>query len=244
MQGLPSALAFAVLAILAGAGAKAQATQLDVVEMFTSQACGSCPPADRLLGELARRDGVLALSYSVDYWDYLDWEDTLGRREFTNRQRAYAKRRGDRSIYTPQAVANGRFHTAGSDAGAVEAALAKSRRSSDGKQVGLSARQPMPGSMEIEVGAAPDGLTMPAGTVWLVEYADRRTVKIEGGENEGKTVTYHNVVRRLEPVARWEGEPISITVALSRAEDRRYAVLLQEGTEKKAGGIIAAVALP
>ena len=99
---------------VAAGAAPALATTKAVIELFTSQGCSSCPPADALLGEYAKRDDVLALSFPVDYWDYLGWKDTLASHENTERQRAYAAARGDRQVYTPQVVVNGVEHMVGS----------------------------------------------------------------------------------------------------------------------------------
>jgi len=115
----PAALAIAVSAAIVCAHAEPRA----VVELFTSQGCSSCPPADRLLGELARDPAIVALSLPIDYWDYLGWKDTLANPDHTARQRGYARVRGDREVYTPQAVINGAVHVLGSDKAAIDAAI-------------------------------------------------------------------------------------------------------------------------
>src|SRR6516165_103101 len=120
---MPAALVLAVSAALTCAHAEPRA----VVELFTSQGCSSCPPADRLLGQLARDPALVALSLPIDYWDYIGWKDTLADPRHTARQRAYSKVRGDHEVYTPQVVVNGSLHALGSDREAVEAAIAKSR---------------------------------------------------------------------------------------------------------------------
>ncbi len=107
-----------------GQRVKAQeATPVTVLELFTSQGCSSCPPADALLNELSKRDGVLALTMPVNYWDYLGWKDTLAAEQFTKRQRSYAEFRGDHEIYTPQLIVNGLAQVVGSREDAVDAAI-------------------------------------------------------------------------------------------------------------------------
>src|ERR1043165_5836167 len=108
---------------------------LGVVELFTSQGCNSCPPADALFAELAAKDDIVALSYHVDYWDYLGWKDTLSRKENTERQYDYMRAFGSRSVYTPQAVLNGRAHVNGANRGEVDGALARMARSGEGMRV-------------------------------------------------------------------------------------------------------------
>lgn len=215
--------------------------RLDVIELFTSQSCSSCPPADKLLGKLAQREDILALSYSVDYWDYLEWQDTLSDAEFSKRQRGYAKRRGDREVYTPQAIVNGTVQTVGSNAELVHAALADTANPHGGDAVALSATRTGESSIVIDIGAAPEGMELDEATVWLVVYVDSRTVKVRAGENKGHTLTYHNVVRRLLPVGRWDGKPLHATVSVPEIVGKRCAVLLQEGGTKSPGAIIAAV---
>src|SRR5437762_9872047 len=121
------ALSLAVIASAMVTSAVAVAQTRGVIELFTSQGCSSCPPADKLAGELARDPSLIVLSLPVDYWDYLGWKDTLALPGHTNRQRAYSKTRGDREVYTPQVVVNGARHVLGSDKSAIESALAQTR---------------------------------------------------------------------------------------------------------------------
>ncbi|RUV47585.1 DUF1223 domain-containing protein, partial [Mesorhizobium sp. M7A.F.Ca.MR.228.00.0.0] len=110
---------------------------LGVVELFTSQGCSSCPPADTLFSELAAKEDIVALAYHVDYWDYLGWQDTLGRKENTERQYDYMRAFGSRSVYTPQAVINGRVHVNGASRGEVDGALARMAKSGEGMRVAV-----------------------------------------------------------------------------------------------------------
>lgn len=191
-----------VTAVLAG---KARAaTQPDVVvELFSSQGCSSCPPADRLLAELKARPGVLALTYHVDYWDYLGWRDTLGGAEYSQRQYDYAMARGDRDVYTPQMIINGGKPMVGSQRSEVYAVLDQSRQTSWPAPLAMSTTRK---EVVIDVGAfTGDGDPPTDGTLWVMPLLPEISVKIERGEIAGHDITYHNVVRRLIPAGMWNG---------------------------------------
>lgn len=217
-----------------------------VVELFTSQGCSSCPAADALLGTIADRSNILAMSFSVDYWDYLGWRDTLASHKFTKRQRAYAKARGDGQVYTPQIVVNGAAHVVGSELPAIEAALQKTRDKA-GAWIPLNVRADSD-SLRIECGGGATKTasgTAPSATIWLVTMSRKVDITVTRGENAGKTLTYHNVVREFTPVGMWSGEPLSIrldkqTIGQSGGADL-FAVVLQQG---HAGPIIGAALLP
>ena len=209
------------------------AAPLTVVELFTSQGCSSCPPADTLLGELAGRADVLALSQHVDYWDYIGWKDTFGRRAATERQHAYAKRLGGRYVYTPQMVIAGRTETVGSDRRLIERLLAEPRPAA------------MPPAVSIQRGADNQiRLLFPAksnaetATVWLVEFDPRREVVIDRGENSGKTLAYYNVVREFRKLGTWHGREQVLTLDPSAIQHEGCAVIVQSG---ETGPILAAV---
>jgi hypothetical protein len=227
----PIAAAFAFAALVAGgAGTSVHAGTSAVIELFTSQGCSSCPAADKILADYADRDDILALSFNVDYWDYLGWKDTLASRDNTQRQRDYSVSRGDGEVYTPQAVIDGRSHVAGSRRDALEAAL----KSNEGGLTVPITLTPAGDAVTVNIGAATS--TMPHATLWLVMYDRSVTVPIEHGENTGKTITYSNVVRKLRPIAMWTGAPMSVNLAKSEMEHAkadRCAVLLQ--TETKDG---------
>jgi hypothetical protein len=217
----------------------APSTIVSVVELFTSQGCSSCPPADALLKTYAARPDVLAISLPVDYWDYLGWKDTFGSAKHTERQRNYAKTRGDGQVYTPQAVVNGIVHVNGASAKDIDGALADS-------QVKLAAeRVPLRfwtnrGSLIVEAEGAPDPTTVKEATIWLAVIQKTADVLIDKGENRGKTLAYTNVVRELTPVGTWTGRPLRIQLArsaLMRPGLESVAVLIQQG---KAGPIIGA----
>jgi hypothetical protein len=222
-------LAFLTVALCgAFTGAAAAEQPRAVLELFTSQGCSSCPPADRLLAQLAERKDVLALSLPVDYWDYLGWKDTLANHDFSERQKEYATARGDGEVYTPQVVINGSARVVGSDRAAIEAALAGAGPSLP-VPIELASK---PDATTVTIGAA-SGSAPKRGTIWLVMYERAVTVPIEHGENSGKTITYTNVVRKLRPIAMWTGAPLSIDLPKSevtQAKVSRCAVFLQAET--------------
>ncbi len=181
-----------------------------VVELFTSQGCSSCPPADEILGKLKLRDDVIALTFPVDYWDYLGWKDTLASPAFSKRQRDYAKARGDRQVYTPQMVINGRIHVVGNREKAVESGIktvasdesVKLSMWEDGDAIRVSA----------DVNNAAKSPSSGKATLWLVLFKGAETVKIGRGENSGSTIVYNNVVRQMTPIGMWEGKSMNITL--------------------------------
>jgi hypothetical protein len=209
-----------------------------VVELFTSQGCSSCPPADGVLAQMAGDPEVVALSLPVDYWDYLGWKDTLARPGFSKRQKAYADQRGDRQVYTPQAVINGVVHVLGSDRQAIEQAAASSRaKGVMSVPVVLSEADQQ---IRIEVGEAPAGW---AGTVWLLPITRQAAVTIGRGENKDRSVVYCNVVRTMTKVGEWTGQASRFEVPLSAAQVASadsYAVLLQAGSLERPGAILGA----
>jgi hypothetical protein len=226
--------AFAVAAGPVVAGTRA------VLELFTSQGCSSCPPADKLLAELAQRKDVLALSLPVDYWDYLGWKDTLASHDYSERQRDYAAARGDGDVYTPQLVINGTLHVVGSDRAAIEGIL---NREPGGLPVPIELSSGTDANT-LKIGPAPDG-TVKRGTIWLVMYERAVSVPIAHGENSGKTITYTNVVRKLRPIAMWAGKEMSIDLPkseMTQAKVTRCAVFLQAESEAGLPGAILGAA--
>ena len=198
------------------------ATAPVLVELFTSQGCSSCPPADRLAGALAGRPGVMVVSLNVDYWDYLGWRDTLASPAHTKRQMDYAHVRGDNDVYTPQMVINGSAHVVGSNQGAIENAIANAQHS---LVLDMSATN---SDIKIDM---PNGDAGNA-TLWVMSIASAVSVKIERGENSGSSVTYHNVVRKLSNVATWNGAASSITLprkGILSADSHSCIAILQKG---------------
>jgi hypothetical protein len=216
-----------------------------VVELFTSQGCSSCPPADKILGELARDPHVLALSFPVDYWDYIGWKDTLAEPLCTLRQQAYAKVGGRGEVYTPQAIVNGLVDAVGSDRSQIEEAVAKTVKKSGVLSVPLKLSE-RDGTIDISIGAASRDDAQSA-SVYLIAFATKRTVTIQRGENAGATVTYSNVVRGMTKVGDWSGVPVVLQAGLDKAHldgADAYAVILQEGGRGAPSTILAAAKGP
>lgn len=239
MLRLRPRVAVRLLATLFGAalfGGNAQASPRAVIELFTSQGCSSCPPADRLFAKLARDPDVITLSLPVDYWDRLGWKDTFAKHAFTERQAAYASVRGDGQVYTPQAVVNGTVHAVGSQRSAIDAAVAEAAAS---LVVPLSVERAA-GDIVVSVGAAESGGAS-QGTVVVLPFLYSRDVAIGRGENARHKVTYTNIVRDIEPIADWTGKPITRTLPLARykAYDG-VVVLLQAGSPGSPGVVLGA----
>ncbi|MCB2110777.1 MAG: DUF1223 domain-containing protein [Defluviimonas sp.] len=216
----PAALAI-WLAALSPALAQSRADHPVVVELYTSQGCSSCPPADRILAGLAGRDDVIALALHVDYWDYIGWADAFGDARFSERQRAYARAFGARTVYTPQMIVGGSDHVMGvrpaeleslirqhgSDAAPVLLHLSRA-----GNVVAISARASRP----LDEGAI----------VQLVRYSPHARVEISRGENAGRTIDYSNIVTGWDAIGEWDGQgPLDMKVKAPGAEP--VVVILQ-----------------
>ncbi|HEX4041019.1 MAG TPA: DUF1223 domain-containing protein [Xanthobacteraceae bacterium] len=211
-----------------------------LLELFTSQGCSSCPPADKLLGELSADPSVIALSLPIDYWDYLGWKDTLASPVHSALQRAYARMRGDRQVYTPQIVVNGAMHVLGSDQAAIAHTIALTDQKSGVMSVPVSLTVGDNG-VNVKVESAESAHN--AGEVWLCPVAKAIAVAIGRGENRGHTITYHNVVRGWLKLGEWTGAASSWTVPLSELKTDgadAAAVMVQEGTRDKPGIILGA----
>ena len=213
-----------------------------VIELFTSQGCSSCPPADKLLAELAKRDDIIALSYNVDYWDYLGWKDTLASPANTKRQYAYARARGDGKVYTPQVIVDGLRHVVGSRADKITSALAATEKHRNSNTVSMDVT-----TTETELLINLDG-TAPAAaksaTIFIATVQPAVKVKIKRGENHGRRITYHNVVRKLAAVATWSGGPKRITLKrrdIAGKSGERNVVLVQANGP---GAVLAAAWAP
>lgn len=207
-----------------GAYAEEPTVPAVVVELFTSQGCNSCPPADAALGQLAKRADVVALSLHVDYWDYLGWKDTFARAAYTRRQYAYRDSFGARVVYTPQVVVQGMKDAVGSRdahvADLIGMALekgAKARLALKAAGAGLVAQ------------LSPAAGRSASGTLWVARYVKAREVDIGRGENRGRSLTYHNVVQNLSEAGHWDGGG-PLEVALDPpGEGEGVAVWLQDG---------------
>lgn len=165
-----------------------------MVELFTSQGCSSCPPADEKLAQLADRGDVLALSLHVDYWDYLGWKDTFAKSEHTERQAEYRDRLGDRVLFTPQIVVNGRRSVPGYKRAMIDAAIAAAGKAPSAAEINIDSSD---GMLHADIATrGPRG----AATIWVASYERTATVAVERGENAGHSFTYRNVVEKLMKV--------------------------------------------
>lgn len=207
------------------------------VELFTSQGCSACPPADALLARLAEEEDLVVLSLHVDYWDYLGWRDRFARPENTRRQKLYARAHHARSIYTPQVIVQGRWRKVGSDEAEVRAAIAMAR--AEAARVALELRE-LPDRLELHVRPLARIGFAEAGVLHLVSYDRPQTVRIERGENAGREITYVNVVRDWMRLGVWDGRGEAVFSAPLPVMGRGLAVLLQDGP---VGPILAATRL-
>ena len=230
-----NALALGAAAMFAKPGFAAAGRPV-IVELFTSQGCSSCPPADAFLETLKGKPGVVALSYHVDYWDYLGWRDTLGSPEYSQRQYDYAKSRGDMNVYTPQMIINGGNHYVGSQRSTVSGGIAKARSAIAAQWVDIVMSD---NKTDVVIDIAAGAATKEA-TLWLMAFAPSITTEIKKGENAGSTVTYYNVVRKMVPAGMWHGEATKLVLPKSSVipEDcKGWVALLQQG---KVGPMIGA----
>lgn len=227
--------AFTILALPAGAE-KVRDRPKAVVELFTSQGCAQCPPADALLTSLAEEGDVIALAYHVDYWDYVGWEDTFGKADYSDRQRAYAKSWGSSRIYTPQMVVNGDKGVVGSRRNEVHGAL-------DAATLPLAVDITKQGDM-LKI-AVPPNADYGDAVVWLVTYLDRADVAIDKGENAGKTMVYTQVVTGRQALGMWEsdsGADLKLPLPEMLAENTGMAVIVQQENDGLPGPILGAAA--
>ncbi|MGH6718642.1 MAG: DUF1223 domain-containing protein [Alphaproteobacteria bacterium] len=225
---VPILLVAAVLAAAGAGGARADGHAPVVVELFTSEGCNSCPPADDYLAELAKRPDVLALSFHVDYWDYLGWTDRFAAPEFTRRQRAYATTLGAAMVYTPQAVVGGASDVIGSDRAGLDRLIDRAAAAAT-LDIGLA--WTANGSLEVTLPAAP---YHGAATVWFVRYDKHESSVVTAGENAGRTLDHANVVRELKAVGMWNGTAMTLTLPaeavrpeLGSGDDYGCAVIVQ-----------------
>ncbi|MCC3303671.1 DUF1223 domain-containing protein [Sneathiella sp. HT1-7] len=204
-----------------------------VVELYTSQGCSSCPPADKLLGDLIKNEAVMGLSFAITYWDYIGWKDVFGNPDNDDRQVEYRGRFNSRYVYTPQMVVGGEAHVVGSDQSGVNALIEK--YADHAKNLAL---EWVFNGDELEV-------KLPSGsgnaTVWLIDIDRTKDVDIQRGENTGRIITYHNVVRKIRSLGEWTGDErtVALNLAEMRAEGRDGCALIVQ--EKGYGPILAAL---
>ena len=237
--GIALGMASCCVALAVGSGNAAAA---DVVELFTSQGCSACPPADKVLAHLAKDPNTIALTFAVDYWDYLGWRDTYAKPEFTRRQREYAKARADHAVFTPQAVLNGRSAVIGSREDEIRASFDVMQDNGETPSLPVSARIDQDRVV----------ITLPAkehageASVWIAGYLPPKTVKIAAGENRNTSVTYVNVVDRMQVVGMWSGQAATLELPLGDiAPDGTagLAIIVQAKKDGLPGPILGATRL-
>ena len=211
-----------------------------VVELFTSQSCSSCPPADKVLGEIIKRGDVVALAFHVDYWNYLDWKDTFSDAAFTKRQYDYAASFGSTQVYTPQMIVNGKQSVKAGSPDGVFAAMDKMNKNAGPLPVAVSASIDS-GHLSIAAGAG----TGEANLV-LVIFEAKESVDILRGENSGKTVEYRNAVTEVRTIGMWKGGELKVELPAKEYMVKKgygCAVLLQRQTANGTPGEIIGAAL-
>lgn len=241
MRFLAPIVVAAALALVAGGGsawAGGRPVPL-VIELFTSQGCNSCPPADAYLGELAKRPDVLALSWHVDYWDYIGWKDPFAQHAFTLRQHAYARALDQRYVYTPQMVINGHLQGIGSERDKIEALIVEAGRArhaaaGDGPRVSVSGD-----AVHVEGGSGE------ASVVWAAWFDTQDWTPVKSGENAGQRLGEYNVVRRWSQLGRYDGKPVTLKLAASDDElaHSGCAIVVQKQMPDGPGPILAAYAI-
>ena len=239
MKHLLLSLAAAALVLSQPAALKAESAGPPVViELFTSQGCYSCPPADRLLGELAKEEGLVAIGYHVNYWDRLGWPDPFATKWGTDRQYGYAQAQRSRQVYTPQMIVDGARHTVGSDERRVRGLI---RRARDNQKPASPALSWADGrTVRIALPAAPDAK---GAEIWLIRFDEKQTTHIVRGENGGKRLAYHHVARARQALGRFSGAAHTIEAKVQPSDSPwGVAVLVQESGPGKIWGAAALTA--
>jgi hypothetical protein len=227
MNRTRTAVAALVAAALAPAAQAADAAHPTVIELFQSQGCSSCPPANANVNALSQRPDILALSFAVTYWDGLGWKDIFARPQFTSRQWDYAHAFGNGQVWTPQVVINGRTNIVGSKLQPLQALIARTDRGTAGPVVAISG-----GVVKVS------GKPAKPADVWLVRYDPRSVeVAIKAGENGGRTLPHRNIVRELVKLGIWKGGDANFPIPAATLTGLASAALVQAGP---GGAILAA----
>lgn len=234
------AIAFA---LLAGFVAPALAGESPVVvELFTSQGCNTCPPADAYLGKLAKRKGIIALSFHVTYWDYLGWKDPFGSPKSTKRQRRYARQFKRGYVYTPQMVIDGQTEIVGSRSAQIDRAIARAGERKD--KIAVRLVEGADGKVRAMLPARAASAKIEPATVWMMLIDRSHTTKIKRGENGGKRLTYTHVVRTLRRVGVWRGEKIELELPVTETIPGRRDACVVLVQSDKSGRILGAALMP
>lgn len=228
----------ALCAAVASAAAAGDGRKV-VVELFTSQGCSSCPPADAYLAELAKRDDVIALSFHVDYWNYIGWRDPFSSPDATARQRAYGRALRKRYVYTPQIVVDGRAETVGSDRATVDSLI---RMAAATPKIDIEIVHNADGTADIRLPSAVAGPK--TGELWIGFYDTAIETEIRAGENRGETIVNANVVRAYKRIGSWTGAALNQRVDLAAlgAAGRDGCVIVLQAPGH--GPIVGAVSFP
>jgi hypothetical protein len=221
-----------LLALPLAAGAAAAKAPV-VVELYTAQGCASCGKANAHVAELADERGVLALTFSVDYWDYLGWADTFAKPEFAERQKAYVTRLALREPYTPQVVVDGAAQAPGSKPDKVDALVASAaKKAGNPPEIHFVLTRVYVGSARPPKGG---------GEVWLIRYDPReQDVAVKSGDNKGQTIPHRNVVREVVRLGAWRGKPVAFRLPVATEDGLKAVVLVQAGR----GGRVIGVGAP
>jgi hypothetical protein len=223
-----AAAALGLLAFPSRMALAGDAAHPTVIELFQSQGCSSCPPAEASVGAVSGRSDVLALAFEVDYWDRLGWKDTFSKAAWTARQYAYAHAMGGDGVYTPQVVVNGRVAGDALEPGSLAGLMSRGDRGAGGPNVGFSG-----GAVTVGAGAAPAG----GADVWLARYIPRTVeVAIPRGENAGRTLPFKDVVREMVLLGKWQGQAATFPVPGGDSSLAEAAIVQGSG----AGPILAA----
>lgn len=228
-----------VVALVAGARESSAEVRPILVELFTSQGCSSCPPADDFAVRLSEEaDDVLVVSLPVDYWDYLGWKDTMASPEYTKRQRTYALVQRKARVYTPQMMVDGQTDAVGSRESVVRQMIERRRSAlanGSGSGAGLRISHEADGSVQAHVSSGLVGAD--SATLWLVRLRGRVPVDIGRGENRGRTITYANVVREMISLGRWHGGGWTVGVPLEGVDASDGIALILQADEGGSDGI-------
>lgn len=204
-----------------------------LVELYTSQGCSSCPPADKFAGVLAKEKNVIVLTLPVTYWDRLGWKDSLAQPKFTQRQRAYARRRSERNVYTPQMVIDGGEHGVGSSRRVIYRLIKERQKDKNSDNTPtFSLKKNRKGQLVLSV---PQKKLKSPLVLWRADFTQKESVAVGAGENSGRTITYHNVARTLTPLRMWKGKNVT-QVLTPRAGTDGIVIFFQE---KNNGKVVA-----
>ncbi|MFK7901365.1 MAG: DUF1223 domain-containing protein [Nitratireductor sp.] len=245
-KALPNYFSLAAVGLLStlsftqAANAAEISTPKAVIELFTSQGCYSCPPADKVLKKLVKNKDYLGLSFHVDYWDYIGWKDTFSQPDFTKRQRNYAATMQERQVYTPQAIINGRTHAVGSHATKIKNFATNFHESGKGLTVPIKVQETN-GRFKVTIDPQDE---FEDATLYAVYFEPSATVKIERGENGGKTLEYTNIVKKIEMLGMTGDNGLNTEFSLQDIKSKgfdNYALILQsKNTSNLPSAIIGA----